>query len=234
MVLVHASPQVADEMMISPKPPLAVHADPLDERGEALAGFVPVWNGVLHEFRNHLTVLLAAATELRAAIPPAMALDVAEAVTETERNVQNLNSLVALVDAVVKTGEPLISDLDEMIERALRIAAPALGRRVSVSVAKGRKAGARNRGTALECLLAALIVDLARAVDVKPADGARRPQIQIHVEIGRGSLLIEIESSGARPPPGSWRLLLASDLAAKLDATVMPLPDMPGYAVQFR
>jgi hypothetical protein len=220
--------------MFSRAPSLSLHANPLDRHGDQVPGFVPVWNGILHEFRNHLTVLLAAATELRASVPPSLAIDVADAVAETERNVQSLSSLVAQLDASVKTGEPLISDLDEMIDRALRIAAPALARRVSVSVRRGRKAGVRNRGAALECMLSALIVDLARAIDTRPSEGVRRSQIQIHVELGRGGLLIEIESSGGRPAPGSWRFLLATDLAAKLDATISAHPEVAGYVLQFR
>lgn len=188
----------------------------------------------MHEFRNHLTVLLATATEMRTAISPAMAMDIAEAVTETERNVQNLNSLIAQIDAIVKTGEPLISDLDEVVDRALRIAAPALGRRITVSVSKGRKAGVRNRGAALESLLSALVVDLARAAEGRPTDGSRRPHIQIHVDVGRSAVVIEIESNGARPAPGSWRGALATELAAKLDATIAAHPDVAGFVIQFR
>jgi hypothetical protein len=223
--------------MLSQNSAASMRRNRLDNRdalADELAVFEPIWSGALHEFRNHLTVLLAAANELRASLPAAIALDVADAVAETERNVQNLSSLVAQIDAVVKSGEPLISDLDEMIERALRIAAPALGRRVSVSVSKGRKAGARNRGATLECLLASLIVDLARAADTRTADASRRPRLQINVEVGRGALIVEIESNGGRPPAGSWRFLLATELAAKLDASVAPHPDLPGYVVQFR
>jgi hypothetical protein len=224
--------------MIHPNASVALHANPLEQPGEDLTRFVPVWNGLLHEFRNHLTVLLAAATELRASIPPATALDVAEAVSETERNVQSLNSLVALVDAVVKVGDPLICDLNETIDRALRIAAPALGRRVNVSVTKDRstsgKLGIKNRGTAVECLLAALIVDLARATENRSGDVAvRRPQISVQVEATRGALVIEIESNSGRPPHGSWRALLAGELAAKLNATITPLAEAAGYVVQF-
>jgi len=234
MLLVHPAAAVADETMFSPGRLVPLRADSVDESADELARFVPVWNGALHEFRNHLTVLLAATTELRASLPPSAALEVAETVLEADRNVQNLSSLIAQLDAAIKSGEPLISDLDEIIERALRIAAPALGRHVSVSVNKGRKTGIRNRGSALESMLSALIVDLARAGETKAGDRPRRLQLQIHVEVGRGSLLIEIESSGPRPSPGSWRLLLANELAAKLDAVVTSHSETTGYVVQFR
>ena len=37
--------------------------DSRNDGAPELFGLAPVWDGVLHEFRNHLTVLLAAATE---------------------------------------------------------------------------------------------------------------------------------------------------------------------------
>src|SRR5262249_21947486 len=157
---------VSDDAMITSSPLAPARGNTVDDRGEQLARLVAVWNGALHEFRNHLTVLLATTTELRSAVPPALALEVAQAASETDRNVQSLSSLIAQLDAAVKSGEPLISDLDEVIERALRLAAPVLGRRVSVAVSKGRKTGVKNRGSALECLLSTLLVDLARAPDL--------------------------------------------------------------------
>jgi len=193
--------------------------------------FLPVWNGVLHEFRNHLTVLLASATELREAIPPVLALDLAGAVTDAERNVQSLSALLAQLDAAVNSGEMVICDLDEVIERALRIAGPSLGRGVSVAVNMGRKTGVRNRGAALECLLAALLVDLARAAEPSPGE-ARRPQLSLHVDVGRSVLALEIESNGARPSLDSWRFALASELGTRLDATIGPHPEVAGYLVQ--
>jgi hypothetical protein len=224
---------VSDEIVISPNQNPAARSNSVEERAEELDRFLAVWGGALHEFRNHLTVLLAAATEIRSAIPPAMASDVAEAVADTDRNVQSLSSLIAQLDAAVKGGEPLISDLDEIIEQALRLAAPALGRRTSVAVSKGRKTGVKNRGAALECLLSTLLVHLARA-EGRPGDRTRNTKLEIHVEVGRGSLLIEIQSDGEPPPPGSWRLLLATALAEKVDATISPHPESAGYLIQFR
>jgi Pentapeptide repeats (8 copies) len=217
--------------------------------------FVPVWNGILHEFRNHLTVLVAATSELGAEIPPALALRVGDAVCETERNVQGLTSLLALVDASVQTFEPLICSLGEVVDRAVRLAAPAAGRRLSITTHVPRAVGVRNRGTVLECLMATLIVDLARA-DLARADlaranlaradlarasaaaegvePARSPRVRVDAELGRRGLAIEIASDGARPDAGSWRFLLAMDLAAKLDATLLSQPEVAAYVIQFR
>jgi hypothetical protein len=206
--------------------------------------FVPVWNGILHEFRNHLTVLVAATSELGADIPPALALRVGDAVSETQRNVQGLTSLLALVDASVQTFEPLICSLGQVVDRAIRLAAPAAGRRLSITTHVPRGVGVRNRGTVLECLMATLIVDLARA-DLARADlarasaaegvePARSPHVRVDAELGRRGLAIEIASDGARPDAGSWRFLLAMDLAAKLDATLLSQPEVAAYVVQFR
>jgi len=109
----------------------------------------------------------------------------------------------------------------------VRLAAPAVGRRVVLSVARGARIGIKNRGSTLECLLAALIVDLARG------DG-RPPRVRLQTEASRASLAIEIESDGPPPVPGSWRFLLARELAAKLGADILPQPDTATYVVQFR
>jgi hypothetical protein len=193
----------------------------------------PVWDGILREFRNHLTVLLAAANEIREAHPPAGPLDISSALAETEWNVERLNALVGFVDGALRDGTPVIADLDDVVERALRLAAPALGP-ASVSLHKERRTGITNRGSAVESLLAALLVELARAEVTAPAPGVPRgPRIDIHVEATRSALFLSIESDGRRPSVESWRFALAADLAARVGATVASLPDTAGYLVRF-
>jgi hypothetical protein len=196
-----------------------------DSRNDAapeLFGLAPVWNGVLHEFRNHLTVLLAAATEIRAASPADTEVEIAGALAETEQNVQRLNALVGFVDAVVRDGAPMVADLDDVMDRALRLAAPVMGS-ASVSLRKERRMGVGNRGSALESLLAALIAELAR-------HGAL--QIDIDAESSRGAIVLEIDSDGLRPEAGSWRFVLASDLATRIGATVSTRSEGAGYVVR--
>ena len=99
---------------------------------------------------------------------------------------------------------------------------------------KGRRTGVKNRGATLECLLSTLLVDLSRASEASAGERQVPAELSVHVEVGRGALLIEIESDGPRPAPDSWRYLLATELAAKIDASVTPLPEGAGYVVQFR
>jgi hypothetical protein len=218
--------------MMTSETPMAVarHETPAGAGLEPLR-VVPVWNGILHEFRNHLTVLLAAATEIRLAAPPPAAREIGDALTETEWNVERLNALVGFVDAALRDGTTVVADLDDVIERAMRLAAPTLGR-ASVSFVKNRRTGIANRGSALESLLAALLVELCRA-DKAGADEERRLQIEIHADVARGAIVLEIESNGRRPPPESWRYVLAADLAARLGASVVTLPDTAGYLIRF-
>jgi hypothetical protein len=188
-----------------------------------LVQFMPIWNGILHEFRNHLTVLLAAATEVRAIAPPALAAELADALVQSEVSVERMSSLVAFIDAAVRNGAPAVDDLDDVIERALRLAAPGLGR-TSVTFTKPRQVQVHNRGTALECLISGLIVELARAEakagSTRPT--ARRHQIEVQADIGHDATVLEIESNGRPPAPGAWRVALASDLASRIGATVTP------------
>ena len=197
-----------------------------------LVRLVPAWDGILHEFRNHLTVLLAAANEIRVATPPSGIRGIADALAETESNVHRLNALVGFVDAAMRDGTSVIADLDDVVARAMRLAAPTIGR-TTVSLHKDRRTGVANRGSAFESMLAALLIDLAQA-DPQSASAEGGPlQIDIHVEATRGALVLSIESTGRRPPLDSWRFGLSADLAARIGATIATLPDGAGYLVRF-
>ena len=203
-----------------------VEADP------ELVRFVPVWDGILHEFRNHLTVLLAAANEIRVATPPSGIRAVADALAETESNVHRLNALVGFVDAAMRDGTMVIADLDDVVARAMRLAAPTVGR-TTVSLHKERRTGVANRGSAVESMLAALLIDLAQADPRSSSPDGGPLQIDIHVESTRGALVLSIESTGRRPPVDSWRFALSSELAVRVGATIATLPDGAGYLVRF-
>jgi hypothetical protein len=236
--------------MITSQSTLSLAPDPAADRAD-LGGDArrlgPALNGILHEFRNHVAALAAATSELRAEIPPALALRVGDALCETERNVQGLTSLLTLVDASIRTVEPLITELGDVVDRAIRLAAPAAGRRVSITADVPRRVGVKNQGAALECLLALLLLDLARAqiehdvqhvqLDGKNHEIHRAPHLRVDAELGRRGLALFLESDGARPSPDSWRFLLASELAAKLDAKLVSssrTTDVASYVVQFR
>src|SRR3954469_25636799 len=57
------------------------------------------WEGILHEFRNHLTLLMAGTTGLRSTLPGALAADCAEALQDMETSVHVIEALMAMVDA---------------------------------------------------------------------------------------------------------------------------------------
>jgi hypothetical protein len=218
--------------MMTRERPIAVARHEIGgDREDELHRLVPAWTGILHEFRNHLTVLLAAATEIRIALPPAVEGEVSEALAETEWNVQRLNGLIGFVDAAIRDGSPVVVELDDVIERALRLAAPAMGR-TAVSVHKDRRVGVPNRGSALEALLAALLIDLVRT-ERRTRTDERRLQIDIRADVSRTAISISIESNGRRPPSDSWRLALSSDLAARLGATLDPIEDVVGFRLRF-
>ena len=202
-----------------------VEADP------ELVRLVPVWDGILHEFRNHLTVLLAAANEIRVATPSGIR-GIADALAETEANVHRLNALVGFVEAAMRDGTAVVADLDDVVARAVRLAAPTVGR-TTVSLHKEHRTGVVNRGSAFESLLAALLIDLAQADPQSSSPDGGPLQIDIHVEATRGALVLSIESTGLRPPIDSWRFVLASDLAVRIGATIATLPDEAGYLVRF-
>jgi hypothetical protein len=220
-------------MMTSETQVAVARADSPVMTGPDPVPLAPIWDGILGEFRNHLTVLLAVAGEIRTAAPATGAGMVATALAEAEGNVQRLDALVGFVDAALRDGTEVVADLDDVFERALRLALPALGR-TSVSLRKDRRTGVSNRGTALEALLAALLVELAQAGSRDRDGTSGRPcAIEVHVEATRGAMFVSVESDGRRPPAAGWRFALARDLGARLRATVAPLTDTAGYLVRF-
>ena len=203
-----------------------------------------VWKGFLHEFRNHLTVLMAATSELRAEAPPAFALRVGETIVQMERHVQGLTELVAFVDASMHAGDPIIARLGDVVDRAVGLAGPVSGRSVSITTRVPRDTGVRNRGSLLECLLAALVADLARSGPGKPegrpdgkAEGTSEPVgvpvVVVEADVDRRGLAIEVARPGARVDASSWRFALAAELAARLDVTLTSAPGASAYVVQF-
>jgi hypothetical protein len=193
----------------------------------------PVWNGILDEFRNHLAQLAAVTAEVdAAAATPSVIPETVQAAQTTEWNLRRMKALLALVDAAVRGGPTTAMNLDKVIEGALRLAAPALGR-VAVSFDKPHQIDVRNRGAALESMIAGLILELAHA-GPRSADPCRRQQIDVHAHagIGRGATVLEIDSSGLRPLPGSWRVALAHDLAAQIGATVTAPDTFAGFVIR--
>jgi len=199
--------------------------------------FATVWNGVVHEFRNHLTLLLAGTTEVRSGLPASVAADLVETLDDMESSVQSINGLLGALDSAMKDGDQLLCEADVVIERALAMAAPTLGG-MNITVKKSRPAVVKNVGSAVECALAALISDLARSSDFRRRGSSLLPvvppQIRINVQAERGSLTIEVESSASAPPPTSWRLLLATYLAARVGCTLERLPTRPAFVFRFQ
>jgi hypothetical protein len=220
--------------MLSPNSTRSFLSDSSTDHGADARRPSPVWNGVLHEFRNHLTVLLAATSELRAQIPPALESSVGDALCDAERHVQGMTSLLALLDASMRSADSLITPLGAVVDRAVRLATPAAGQRATITSHAPRDAGVRNRGSALEGLIAVLILDLARAPYANDVAPTREPHVSVTAEVGRRGISIEIVSAGARLDPASWRLALAAELAAKLDAVLTPSPEASAYLVQLR
>jgi hypothetical protein len=165
-------------------------------------------------------------------VPVTGAVDIGAALAEAEGSVRRLDVLLGFVDAALRDGTDVVADLHDVFERTLRLAAPALGR-TSVTLHSERRTGVSNRGSVLEALLAALLIELAWAGgrDREGAGDAPRA-IQVHVETTRAAIFLSIESEGRRPPAAAWRFALACDLGARLGATVTTLPDTAGYLVR--
>jgi hypothetical protein len=191
-----------------------------------------VWTGLLGEFRNQLARLSAGAVQVRDALPIHLGADLAPALSDIEASLDGLSGLVSSLGAVTAPGEQVISDLSDVIDRALTMAGPWLPSDLHVTV--GSRVGAvRNRSRAVEGALAAAVVALASAPDSRPGPVLR----ELHIEVfaGRGAVVIEVETPGDRSSrPSSWRWLLAERLAAVAGGTLENLPDKVGVGLRFQ
>jgi len=213
---------------------------------------------MVDEFRNHLQRLAAGTVQVRDGLPRSVASLLAPTLVEMETTVDSLSVLTSWMNAVVNPGAPgaqVISDIDDVIERALAMARPFIHAEVRVAVG-GRVGAVRNRRGGVECALAALLVSLDRgAAPLLPQDTRQdleqglktglktgpkqdprlgpRKELTIEVFSGRGYLVIEIESNGGQPSP-SWRWSLAERLAAMVGGTLEPLPEKVGVGLRFQ
>jgi hypothetical protein len=148
-----------------------------------------------------------------------------------EQEGEGLSALLELGEVAPRDGATVIADLDDVLERALQLAGPALGM-TSVVLHKQRRTGVANRRNILESLLAVLLVDLVLS-HRSAARGTPPLRIDVQVEATRETLFLAIESSGPPPSPDSSWFALACDLGARVRAGVSVLPDGPGYLVRF-
>ena len=158
-------------------------------------------------FETILTVLLAAANEIRVATSPSGASSIRDALAETESNLHRWNALVGFVDAAIRDGTRVIANLDDVpIETGHSAwAAPALGR-TTVSLHKERRTGVANRGSAFDgCSRPSWSTWFRLTPEAPPARAGRCGSI-FHVEASRGTALLSIR--GGRPPVDSWRFAL--------------------------
>jgi hypothetical protein len=222
---------VTDETLLSASFSSSLRPDPFGAGGDEPSLQSHLWTGMLHEFRNQLTLLLAGTTEIRAALPPSAAFDLAETLEEMESSLQSITTLTGCIDTAMRPGPQVISDLGDVIERSIAAARGSIHPGVEITVSS-RVGAVRNRSGAVDSALSLLIVDLARAAEFRRGRAAN--EIQIEVFTGRGALTIEIVSSAAHLPPPSWRRQLAQRLAATVAGTLELLPDRVGYCLRFQ
>jgi len=187
------------------------------------------WDGVLHEFRNHLTLLMAGTTGLRSTLPGALAADCAEALQDMETSVHMLESLLSLVDAGLHPGRPVVTDVGKAVQKAISLAAPSLRGWVMVE-AEGRGQLPPRFGNVLEAAMGALLAELGRSSELR----SERPQpslppIRIVASADGGLFRAQLMGPTGQPPP-TWRSRLASYLIEGLGGELEAAPPS-GWAV---
>jgi hypothetical protein len=228
----------------------------LTDRGTELDVAHGYWRGVLREFRNHLSIVMARSGELGTALPGAIALQSADCLADIDGSASLMEGLLTWMDAALVPGPQCVCEIGDVLARATQMATTGLRPCVTLSV-DSRPAVVRNRGTAVESALAALIIELARGPDpyapLSPADddSSAAVNVALSVHSGRGNLRIAVVSDRSRKDSeSSWRLPLAkallSTVSGEVDAIDLPsalaplipatltCPPTCGFEVRFR
>lgn len=189
---------------------------------------------MVHEFRNHLALLVAGITELRSTVPTGLAAGWGHTLADMEASMDLMDSMLtwieASVDPAVDEGPEGVFEAAAILERARMMAAPLLGGRTKLTLLP-RPATFRNRGAVVECALAALISHLARPDSPLAASGAlgqAAPGREIRVAVEGGAetapcfVLTVHDPAGVRRtvPARGWRISLAESLLAPLGGSV--------------
>lgn len=241
MNLVFGLSIVPDELS-RPIPALVLNpAERAMDGGHDRGSFDGGWMGMVNEFRNHLTIFLAATNQLSVMLPRAVASEFADHLEDMESSAEFLQTLLTWMDASVGRGSQAICDVGDVLRRAETLAYTGLSSRVSIRI-DARPAGVRNRGVAIECALAALITELGRVLDPRSsADGvaARVFEVKVSVHPQRGALSIVLGSGASQPLEGGWRVSLAKTLLSQVAGTVDVIgrdspTRVPGFEVRFR
>lgn len=189
---------------------------------------------MVHEFRNHLALLVAGITELRSTVPTGVAAGWGHTLADMEASMDLMDSMLtwieASVDPAVDEGPDGVSEASAILEGARTMAAPLLGGRTKLALVS-RPATFRNRGAVVECALAALISHLARPDSPITAAGARDPrapgrEIRVAVEGGTETppcFVVTVHDGsgfGRAIATRGWRISLAESLMAPLGGSV--------------
>lgn len=208
------------------------------------------WQGVLREFRNHLSIVMARSGQLATALPGAIAARTADCLADIEGSTNRMEGMLTWMDAALVPESPSISEVGELLNRATQMATTWLRPNVRVWI-ESRPGALRNRGTTLESAIAALIMEVGgggasswfaagrQGKDV--VDGKEGTvNVRLSAHPGHGDLRIDIVADRAREPLRSadWRLPLARALLASVGGDLEPsnraLFPFSGFEVRFR
>jgi hypothetical protein len=198
------------------------------------------WQGVLREFRNHLSIVMARSGQLAIGLPGAVVARSADCLADIEGSTSLMDGLLTWMDAALVPGYPSISEIGELLNRATQLATATLHPRVRVWV-ESRPGAVRNRGTALECALAALITEVGGGSASPAEEGQGTVNVKLSVHPGPGGdLRIDIVADRICEPAtaADWRLPLARALLASVGGELEPshrarVP-FSGFEVRFR
>ena len=210
----------------NPSVPLAAtpsrFPEPEEDRALLMDALGELMAGIVHEFRNHLTLLLSSTVIVRRDVGQVPQAEIAEVLDDMETSLLHVTALVRTVESVVAGPGTLVGSASDLVHRAVRLAAPSLRSKTQVRIDGQCGTALPSRGAALECALALLLVELAGE------DGRSALEVTIRTEADAAAAVIELRADMPRRRGGGRRAALAGRLIGQAGGSLRDAPEASG------
>ncbi len=173
--------------------------------------------GILHEFRNHLTLLLSSSGWLRGRLEDLTRAspEMGEAMRDVDESIERMVALTGGLDGALRAPAESKPTLDRVVKTAVMLAEPLLKSRGRITVRDLLSIAVLNRRGSLESAMALLIVAAADQAPEPPAVA-----IAVATRQAEAGLMVEISCGRAARSADARAVDVARALLARVGGTL--------------